>query len=325
MRRTLNQALNSRIPTVLNIISTDVRCKQFINAATERCLNKGHWYGTTQRYTVSVTAQLFTLPPQFAVAELLAVCQWPVNLRNTFYEYNPGGWGIDNDPTAAAPQAFNTQAKLRGNYPVFKDIVAGNKIRLQCDVALDVGTTVLVLGYDQNSNWVRTLQSGVWADGEVISLTQTPGTTSVTTWSQITGVQKPVTKGQLWLYQWDGTTATLLANYQYWEENPFYQRYLLPTIAGTATQIDLIGKVAFYPVVNPTDWLIIGNLEALKLACLAVKREEENFVAEADAFMTRAVALLQEELDHYAGSGTVPSISVQGSNIGDIDPIEQLL
>jgi hypothetical protein len=309
----------------LNVVSTDPRATGYINAGTEILLNKGHWFGTCIRYSVNVTNQLFTLPPQFAVAEKLAVCQWPVNIRNFFYEYQDAGWGLENDPSVTNPQTFSSQAKLRGNYPTFKDIVPGNKIRFQCDVTADVGTPVLVLGLDANGNWVRTMQGGVWADGEAISLSQTPGTTSVTTWSQITGIQMPVTKGQTWLYQWDGTTATLLSNYQYWETNPFYQRYLLPTIANTPTQIDLIGKVSWYPVVNPTDWLIIGYIEALKLACVGVKRYEENFIAEGDGFFQRAVAMLQEELDHYTGSGGVPSISVQGSNIGDIDVVEQLI
>jgi hypothetical protein len=308
----------------INIAGTDSRFLSYINAAQERLVTRGHWWGTFSRYNVSVTKQLLTLPPQFATIEQVAVCQVPITLRNLWYEQNPNGFGVLNDPTATATNSGTSQAMFRGTYPSFIDITSGNKARLQCDVLGDVGATVLLLGFDSSGNWVRTVQGGNLADGEVVTLAQSPGTLSTTLWSKITDIQKPVTKGQVWLYDWDGSANTLIGTYQYFETSPSYSRYLLPTIPGTATQIDLIGKLAFIPVVNDTDYLIIGNLEALRLAAMACKLEEEYKYADAailmngkrdpisgKAIVEGAITILEDELQHYQGSGVVPVMNVQ--------------
>jgi hypothetical protein len=325
MRTTLSQALTdsiSRIPTSLNIAPSDPRCTTYINIGTSRIMTRGHWWGTCPSYRVSVTSQIFTLPPQFANIEKIAVCQHPVGLRNLWYSYNNNGPGVVNDPTAAAPNTCNSQALFRGTACTFKDIVGTtSKLKVVCDVAADVGTNVLLLGYDANGNWLRTQVLGVWQDGEVVTLAQSPGTISVNTFSRITDIQKPVTKGQIWLYEQDGVTNPLIANYAYWESNPQYQRFLLPTISGTSTQIDLVGKLSYRPVTNPTDYLLIGNLEAVRLAAMSVKASEEHNFTEAGILMEGgasksgivvegAIPILQAELQHYTGDGATPSIEV---------------
>lgn len=310
--------------------STDSRFLKFLNSALERLLNKGHWWGTTQKYTVSVTSQLMSLPPQFATIETVAVCQRPVQVRDIWYEFAENGWGVRKDTDFC-----NSQVIFRGNFPVFSDIIpAGKKLRFQCDLAADVGKTVLAFGLDDSGNWIRTMQGGVWADGEVILLTQSPGTPSANFFSKVTDIQKPVTSGQVWLYEFDGVaTNRLIGQYQYFETNPYYPRYLLPTIPNTASIIDLVGKMAFIPVVNDTDYLIIGNLEALRLACMSLKEEEDGNLDRAAILMNGrkdksgmvivdgAMTLLDQELDHYKGSGFKPTINYENGGAGFDDPV----
>jgi hypothetical protein len=337
-RRTLADALASRIPTSLNISPSDPRCVTYINSGTERCLHRGHWIGTTPKYTINVTSQLLSLPPQLATIEKVAVCQWPVKLRNQWAEFNDQGWGVSNDPATPTCTSYcSSQVLARGSSPLFQDILApGFKIRAQCDVIDDVGVAVLYLGYDLNGNWVRTKVAGVWQDGETITLSQSPGTLSATVFSKITDIQKPLTAGQIWEYQIDGLTNPIIGHHQFWETRPSYPRYLIPTIPGSATQVDLIGKVAFYPVVNPTDYLIISNLEALRLACMSVRLEEEYNFAQAAICMdggkdpktgvlvTGAIGLLQAELQHYLGDGAVPTFNIIGAEQFGC-PVEQLV
>lgn len=338
MRRTLAQALapSSRICESLNILSTDSRAVAWINGAIERLLPMGHWFGTCPKYTVNVTNQLFSLPPQFATIEQIAVCRQPINLRNNWFEFSASGWGVVNDPTVAAPNVCVDQVLFRGNFPLAQDIISGNQIRLQCDVADDIGVKVLFLGFDVNGNWVRSKVLGIWQDGETIAATQSPGTLSTTVWGKITDIQKPISNGQMWVIQ-ASSTAVTIGTLNYWETNPSYGRYLLPTTAGITTQIDLAGKLCFIPVVNPTDYLIIGNLGALRLACQAVKYEEEGQLGLATLYLyggrdpktkisvTGAVQVLQEELQHYRGDGAIPSIQVVGSNIDGGCGVEALL
>ena len=328
MRRTLANALDpsSRICEALNIPPSDARVKNYINRAQERLLTRGHWWGTTQIYTVSVSEQLFTLPPQFAAMEKISISGIPVSLRNEWYQFQQNCIGTVPNPNTAPSNLpivdTGGQALFRGNFPSFKDITSGHLLRLQCDVAADVGTQVLVLGWDSNNNWVRTQTAGVWHDGEYITLAQSPGTLSATAWSRITDIQKPVTNGQIWGYDWDGSTNTLIGNWLHWETNPAYQRYLLPTLPGTATQIDLVGKLGFYPVINNTDYLLIGNLEALRLAVMAVKLEEAQQFSAASTYLNGgmlkngvriegAVPILEAELQHYTGSGFEFSVQIK--------------
>jgi hypothetical protein len=328
-RRTLNDALNSRIPSALNLVPTDPRVIQYINDATEDLLQRGHWVGTSEKSTVQVTGQLMTIPPQYATADQFAICNQPIPLRGQWFEFNPGGWGVINDPTpnATSPLWFSKNALRRNNACTFLDIQPGYPTQLvvSCDVAADVGTTVLIAGFDNATppNWVRTQQGGTWADGELVTLAQSPGTTTTTTFSKIVGIQKPVTAGQLWIKQ--AINSTLIGNPQYWETNPSYARYLIPTLPLQTVQVDIMGKLAFRPVALPADWLIIGNLNALKLACMAKKWEEVGTgeaVGKAANYMGGALNILNNELGHNTGDGEQVTVRWSGMNpaSGEPDP-----
>lgn len=349
-RATLGDALASRIPVVLNIKPSDIRVIQYINSACQRLITRGHWIGTVQTYTVrtdskNVSGQTLTLPPQFATIEGIAVCRSPLNIRPWWYMWNNNGWGItrSSDTTQCASQAI-----MLGNFCTFAELPAtGLRIRFQCDLVQDVGKTAIVFGYDGNGNWIRTVQGGVMADGEVIALSQTPGTLSVNSFSQVTDIQFPVVNttgiqtpsrvSQAWLYSFDGTTNTMIGQYQWWETRPSYRRYVIPVFQGapvTNPSIDLVGKMNFIPVSNPNDYLSIPNLEAVRLGCMAVKAEEEHLWDEA-AIMWEgkrdqngkiiregAITILENELQHFNGDAEQPSLVVGNSYI---EPIEQLL
>jgi hypothetical protein len=229
------------------------------------------------------------------------------------------------------------------------------KLVLVCDLAADhtAGITATILGHDANGNWVRTVQSGVYADGEVIALAQSPGSTSVSTFSDITGIQFSAQRsGQCWLYQLDTGTgvSTLIGWYQWFETNPSYGRWLFPSISSPATGVtppanwqqtwtqgqitapasgslyipslvEVVGKVAFIPAVLPTDYLVIGNLTALKLEVACIKKQEDavsqSDLAEAVGFETLAIRELDDELDTMLGSGRKMGLNIQGPMMAD--------
>ena len=354
-RKTLADALNpdSGINISLGFKPTDPRVVATINSASGRLFNKGPWIGTIEKATIAVTSQLLTLPAEFATAEQIAVNHEPVDLRSPWAEFDPNGWGTVNDPEPGSPYHwFRESGALRRNSAcVFQDIPTATPMRVvfQCDVAADVynstagtGIQVLVLGFDNSTppNWVRTEtapNSGVWQDGEVIPLTQSPGTTSQTIFSRITGIQFPTGRqGQAWLYTSD---STMIGHYQYWETYPSYTRYLLPfvPINGSA-HVDLLGKRNFRPVSQLTDWLPIPNLEALRLGCMAVKREHENLFKEAAILMNGvrdpktgrvlqdgAITVLDDELRHFTGGGEVSAFRTFGAVGPWGEPVESLL
>jgi hypothetical protein len=97
-----------------------------------------------------------------------------------------------------------------------------------------------------------------------------------------------------------------------------YQRYYVgglprnccavPAADADTVQITAMVKLDFVPVVTPTDYLLVQNLEALIAECQAVRYSE----MDSPAAMTKeaerhraAIRLLNGELAHYAGKEQV--------------------
>lgn len=342
MRSTLADLLASRFPAALNIDPTDTRCLQYANSACQLLVPKLHSLGTVLNYTVALTDphiqnQSLTLPPQFANLEGIAICRRPTMVRSVWNLYNGQGPGIRRNSDTNWCQG--DAAQFIGTYPSFKDVPSGGgRIRLQCDVSNDVGVQVLILGLDTAGNVVRTPKAGVWSDGELVSLAQSTGTLSGTTFSVVTDLQIPTGRsGQIWMYSYDGSTNTLIGQYQSWETRPAYRRYLIPILPNqtqSVPYVDIIGKLEFIPVRVATDYLSIGNIQAVILAAMSVRSAEEHFWAEAAMYlnggMTKqgipfqgATQILQEELANINGAEQ-PSIEVIQAPDGS-SAVEQLL
>lgn len=262
---------NSRICEALNIPPTDPRLLAMLNEAVPRLMSKGLFWGAYGTFDIAVTSKFLTLPAQIETIESIAIALEPIPIRDSFYQFVEAGWG-QRDETYPNGTGIKEALHL-GNFPVIADVGTPSILNLSCDLPSDAGKPVLLLGYDQNNNWIRTLQSGVYSDGEVVALAQSPaGTNTTKQYSRVVDIQPPSNlDGQWWLFQ--GTT--MLGNYQYWETRPSYKRFLVPFL-NIPTTARVIGRRAFVPVRNDTDYPIIGNLAALKLACLAVRAEEFN-------------------------------------------------
>lgn len=336
----------------MSFAPNDPRLLQFCNEATQRLLIEGKWFGTVARYNICAASSCITLPRGIATIEAVNVCGRPVPLRNFWYEFLANGLGTRESQTSSGgccsngwPGGFGMSESIyRGMFPTFMDITGmTSKVNFVCDLSADAGNEVTVFGYDQNGNWIRTMQNGVYADGEVLTLAQSSGAISVNYFSVVTGVQfQDAMSGQSWLYGYDTSTSpatmTMLGHYQYDETNPSYRRYYFPAICSSqnssggcnATKVEILGKQEFMPVKVPSDYLIIGNLPALKEMMLACKKAEN----EADSVKANqiialgiqtATKILDSELDHEEGSGAVLGMTIVGSSIGSNEPIPTFL
>lgn len=313
----------SRICEALNIPPTDTRLASYVNEAIQRLLQKGRWWGTMAKYAFTATSGCITLPRQIATIEKVAQDNQVIDLHDFWYEFIDNGWGTRDSDSSGL------EALFKGRFPIFSDIIPpGKRVRCLCDLASDVGKEVLILGYDDDNNWIRTTQSGVVADGELIALAQTPGTTSVNNFQVVTDIQAPATlNGQWWLYELDTATLVtrMIGQYQYDEVRPSFARYLFPAIGSTNALVEALVKLEFIPVKNDADYSLIGNLAALKKECMAVKAEEENRFQDAVALEAMAVKLLDEELDHYLGAGRNLGINIISQSITSNDPVATFL
>lgn len=289
-----------------------------------------------------------TLPPQLASIERVAICGQVVASHDMFFEFLSNGLGPRNASCSTAGgcgcgtgACGVAEANLRGWFPTFGDIRGtAKKLRLVADVSADVGKRVLLTGYDENGNWIRTSPLGVWQDGETVLLAQSPGTDTTKFFDGgVTGIQfLDAREGQVWLYERDTVAATshLIGSYQYFETTPSYARYFFPSVfaqpsgSGCATTpVEIIGRLEYFPVARDTDVLLIGSIPALKNMAVAVKTYEEAVnnadIERAAAFETLAVKELDNEIEFYLGEGREVGVNFKGANIGTVRPVANFL
>lgn len=351
MKLTLRDIKASRIPSALGICATDARLIAWLNEAVQRLRTKALWIGTYGRFRLCLSDGCVTLPPQLATIERIATCGQVLRTHDMFFEFLDNGFGPRNANCSGTGSGGNScasgagggmaEANLRGWFPSFGDIRGTQKkLRFACDLASDVGKTVLALGYDDNGNWIRTEQSGVISDGELIMLAQAPGSDSTNFFSSLTGVQFPDERdGQVWLWERDtvASTSRLIGTYQYFETNPSYSRYYLPSVCTqqtsegscSLTTVEIIGRLEYIPVKNDTDYVMFGNVPALKNMMVAVKQYEEAVSTDdlnrAAAFEKLALRELDDEISASLGEGREVGMNVKGANIGWNNPVEALL
>jgi len=355
MRVTLADAKNSRLPSQVGACPTDQRFLDLLNEAQERLLNCGKWWGTVQKWRFCASDGCVALPSQFATLEAVAVCGRPITVRDQFYEFLENGFGIRGQNIVSTTTGTTSpccggssgvcgiqEALYRGHYPTFADIQpTGKQLQLVCDKQSDIGKPVLCLGYDDNNNWIRTTQNGVESDGEVVLLAQGTGTNSTKNFSTVTDLQPPDNlDGQWWLYEFTVATGAqrLIGQYQYFDVRPYFARYFFPAIIAQSTTtgacgqllVEALVKLEFVPAKRDTDYLVIGSLPALKELMMALSKAEDEpdglrKVQLVSAGMTMAKQVLDQQLDHYLGSGRKMGMNIVGSSIGDVIPVPTLL
>lgn len=329
-RTTLGSLRDTSLPHALNLCSTDLRLARYVNESQKILLAEGTWWGTYARYKCEAIEGLLVWPRQIAAILAASVCDSPMKTRDMFHEFVELGMGLLSDET------YITELIDRGTSPLFSAITGTTKlVKVYCDLAADVGTSVLLLGYDENQNWVRTQQGGVWLDGEIV-LASLAGTLSTKIFSVITAVQKAETSGPIRLYEYDPATATqrAIARYDYDETNPSYRVSYIPSLDTDASvdepvTVEIVAKLDFIPAKRDTDYLLIGNEAALKAMCSAIiTAENEPLQENKHKTLASGIALAKMFLDaearHYLGNPQ-RHLSVTGSAGIDGDPIAVLI
>lgn len=309
-----------------------------------RFIPRGKWWGTYGRWHVCTQNGCITLPPQIATVERAAICGQVISVHDLWFEFLSNGYGPSTG-TCCENCGGNWGcgcpggAWYRGEVPTYDDIQGVNKkIRAICDLVSDVGREIRFLGYDENNNWIRSIQEGEWQDGELVALAQTPGTLSTKKFSSITDIQIPGDlDGQWWLYEYntDTTDVRMIGQYQYWETRPAYKRYQFPAYGSTQSDgdgncnkalVEIIGKFEFIPVKKDTDYLILGSIPACEEGVLAVKYGEPGGDPNMEAVYTaKTLAALDNDLNHHLGDGRRIGINLVGASVGEVQPIRTFL
>lgn len=326
MRITLATALQSRIPQAVGLCADDLPgVASYINEAQQRLIGAagetgfwGGWYATA--FNVTRADPYITCPPEIARLAGVSLCNFPLRIQNQWYEFLEAGIGpVPKDGCSGWQDPI--EAFERGVYPTAYDLPSTNcLLRVYISDARDVGLRMLVSGTDSGGDTLYSTDGSNEVVGTYLTFQQPFDTTAFIV-TEITAIQKDLTYGDVRLYAVDATTGaeTLLAKYGPDEQNPAYRRYYFNSIPSascngsasssiTIMQVKAMAKLEYLPARRPTDFLIIGNIPALKEECLAIRYGEMDSgtgAALANKCHRNAIRLLNQELTHYLGKDRV--------------------
>jgi hypothetical protein len=290
------------------------------NEGCSRMIVRGNWVGTVLRYRCCVQHAKLTWPRHVHSILKASVCRAAIPIGSPWYEFATAGPGILHDDDSPGYVLTHMDDACS-----FDDIDGANQtIRVLAMEAEDAGAQILLQGYNDSNQWIRTTDGTSFFEGEYVSLTQA-GTDSAITWANLTGAIKPVTKGPIWIHQKDITTGALkpLAMYEPDETVPMYRRSRIPNLAehgicqdddccaDPTTKVNVMAKMKHVDAVNDDDYVSVPNLAAIKLMVMAIDKEEKNLFAEARQFEALAIRELEHELMSYHGGGAIPQYDVQ--------------
>jgi len=302
MKLTLGD-IKGNISKVLSMPSTDTRVVDYINEAQERLVYKGKWPGTYLRYAVSDSNGTITWPRQLETIESFAVSEQPGVIRNSWYEFLESGPGLldsnDGDDLTLVD---------RESACCFSDVSGvDKKLKAYTTNDTDASKTMVFQGYDENGDWIRTLDGSTVIDGEKVTLGAVASPIVTTNYfSILSAVQRDITSYNVQVKEYTVATERLIAEYEPTETRPEYRRSLIAGLPDPSTRtVTVVGKMRFIPALYDADWLYINYEAALKLMVLAIRKEETNNMSEAVQYEGQAVQLLNDQLMHYLGDGAV--------------------
>ena len=331
MIATLKTAKESSIPEKLGVCANDTaRIANAVNEAQQRLIfagrDSGWWGGWVKvRFAISPTAPYITLPREFARIINMAIGNSPIYIHNEFFEVLPGGIGPRPSTMPLRDWCGTVAGYERGIWPTSIDLTATNQaLRVYTTDPRDNGGRILIVGLDQNGNEIYS-QDGLQNITGFHLVFAAPFADSGFVVSQIKAVIKPVTFGDILLYQVDQTTGVevLLSRYKASETNPAYRRYFinpLPSFccSGTSFNVTGIAKVEYIPAIRDTDLLVIGNIPALTEMIQSLRYSSQDVVAAQQMSVLhekRAIRLMRQELEHYMGLEN-PAVVVDDGSAG---------
>lgn len=292
-----------------------------VNSAIQELWNEVDFIGKFQIYKIRVSGdcdgnRYITWPRQVETIEALQSCNTPIGVRNMAFEF------IENAPGDLAtankfygPRAYSFGAggpgRLLGDRSevcTSEDINSkGKKVKAYNALPMDDGFQIIILGYDNDGQWIRTLQGGVYVDGEYLTLSSNNPPITTNYFSTITGIQFSATprSGNIYITEYDPINPSeerWLSTYEYDEEIPVYRRSILTGLPrNNCPCVTALVRIRFYPIAKDRDYVQIGNIEAIKNQLVAMQRRDNGKRTEYKLAHQDAVDNLNMELRQYQG------------------------
>ncbi len=317
--RTFGQlkAAIARVCGVSGMPVTDPRVMEFTNLAVEEILNEGDFPWTVERLFFRVYCGRIVLPTEFDRIYSVAVDGVPQQINSPWYELVVGsGRNIYQSQNLNPPPFNNSGITLdRDEVFQFRDIPKDQWyfLKLETQFAEVDGATILFRGWDNAHSPVTTNLDAQWIEGEQMALVS--GTKSTSTFSEISGIVKPKTNGEIYVYavNADETVKVHVGTYAPNDRSPFYRTY---KVAGTngdhcPSCVEVRARRRYQPIEGDNDFVMLGNIPALKKMVQAVWFSDANKPEEYQFYKSAAVDLLRKEATAYRGKNRLPSLTFQ--------------
>lgn len=285
-----------------------------VNDATRQLMRRGNWWGTVQPMQGCIHDGCIVWPRMVESVLALNVCHRPLYIANhwfQFMEWDDSCNGMYRDfKHRIRPWISDTD----GTLPVYRQIPNGLCLflRLYIDNPKDAGKPVTLFGLDQNNQTIITSRTdGTTQEGIVLTL-GVPFVQTPFCMQGLSRVLKTITLGNVRLYAVDANGVQLdMAVYSPSETSPEYirnrirgfERSHFPNPCVTPlntncqlTQIQALVKLAFVPVVNDQDLVLIENVDALAMMVQSIRYREQGDAGNAANFERLAFRELNYEM-----------------------------
>lgn len=316
MRLNFAQIKNT-IGQPINLCADSPDLLSMFNQATETLWPITVFPGKVRWYSVALTPDAcnntlcVVWPRRIETVEKIAICSWPIGIRPEWFEFSENGMGIMTNDTC------DRLLLDRGEVCVINDIPGTtSKIKVIPNVTEAAGIQILVQGYDENGDWIRTQVSGTWVDGEYIDINIAAPATSVNYFTKVTSVIKPLTNGNIKMYSIEDTTLTtvLLGDYEPDELTPTYRKSILTGVAPNGCdRIDALVSCRFIPIQgNDNDPVLPACIPALQTMLIAISKLQIGNIDDYQKYYQIAVKLLLEHAKQYRGDGSYKGVDFVG-------------
>lgn len=319
-----------------------------INTATRQLMKRGGWYGLEVLMRFCIYGCHIVLPRHVGTVIGVKTRCGQADIKNHWYHIvGPSCNDLDWHPFLINS---NPVAVDGGQTPVFNEVsgTTGKQIAYHVTKNEDIGKTIRIFGRDENGMPLQTKNAdGIWEDGIVIVAIKAGGSPgdvgtilpamSTKLVTKITHVVREATQGMTFLYEYGLDANSVLnlrdlAMYEPNETHPMYRKLNITGYCGipgatdenglTRKTIDCMVKLQFIPVQNDWDFLLIDDLDSLRYAITAVKRDEAGEDDKAEISWGKAIRELAfNDRDKTPSQQISVKIRPMGSNRIITNPI----
>lgn len=271
---------------------------QILNEVCERVTKSGKWKGSILEVDFPSSDGFITLPYEFEAVLAMTYNRVPALTYTQFHTYMINGPGEVLDSLNWAGvlidmgDGFATQANIQ----------TVGVLKVATNVA-DDGKQIRLFGKDQNGADIFDADGLL---GESVTCAA-PFVNTTNQFSVVTGIQATPDPSTVMQKAWTLYDAgnNLIGSYYPGESRPSYRRY---QTGQAENAIRLICQRRFIRMRNESDWVIPGNIPALRAGFWAWKFEDGSDSQKAEENWARCINLLNQEAK-YARGGGIPSTS----------------